>query len=176
MPDAQKLKSEFDRAKRELLQMMLSGDGRSEDDVQDVLDRMTRAFNALLVSTLDDFADGPQAFVHTDVPELLCAYAVNYQNGWDGSDWRVVHVHGKPVENTANPPTLRAFTCQMLEDGWELVTPRECEAVTSRVSVVDGTPVHELYFRRHLARPDRDRLWGATDMAQSRPRLDHSAN
>ena len=37
MPDAQKLKSEFDRAKRELLQMMLSGDGRSEDDVQDVL-------------------------------------------------------------------------------------------------------------------------------------------
>jgi hypothetical protein len=176
MANAQNIKSEFDRAKRELLAAVMSGEGRSEEQIQAALDLMTRSFNALLVSTLDDFADRPRAFVHTQVSEFTCVYAVNFQNGWDGSDWRVVHVHGKPVENEANPPTLRDFTCHMIEDGWELVTASECEAAAPRVSMVDGTPVHELYFRRQPPRPLRDSLAHAPDMVLSAQGLARSAN
>jgi len=176
MANAQKLKNEFDQAKRELLNAALSGENAGAERVQAALDRMTRTFNALLVSTLDDFADGPQAFVHTEVPEFLCAYAINLQNGWDGSDWRVVHIQGQPVEDAANPPTLRDFTCQMIQDGWELVTASECEVAAPRVSMVDGTPVHELYFRRQPPRPAYGSAQHAPDIALPDYGPSHSTN
>ena len=152
MANPQELKREFDQAKHELLRALLSGGDGRDVDVQPLLDRMTRAFNELLVSTLTDFADSLQTRAEPVESDFLCAYAVNFQDGWDGADWRVMYVHGRPVENRANPPTVRDFTRQMIESGWEVVTASQCQAAASRVSVVEGMPIHELYFRRQRSR------------------------
>jgi hypothetical protein len=140
MTDPNQLKTEFFNAQRALVSSLFADtDQRAQAYVQLALDRMSRAFNALLLSMLKPFDSG-----ETSSQELLCAYAVNFGDDWNGSKWQVMFVNG---ESVSNPVTVGEFTRQMTADGWKVFNP---QADANPLFTPDGEPVYALYFCRNL--------------------------
>lgn len=136
MHDTYKLKQEFDTARRVLLKN-LDGD---ESAVMAALDQMSRAFNALLVSTMEPLDD-----VDIQRPverEFLCAYAVHTETG--SAHWQVAYVDGQPMDEQLS---VREFTRQMTLDGWKAVSPQTF-GLSTGTDTINGQPVYELYFSR----------------------------
>jgi hypothetical protein len=147
MADANNLRTEFFNAQRALVSSLFADrDQRAPAYVQMALDRMTRAFNALMISTLKPFDPTASETPAQPAQELRCAYAVNAGDDWNGSKWQVMFVNGEPV---SNPATVGEFTRQMTADGWKVFNPQaECESDT--LYTPDGEPVYALYFCRDI--------------------------
>lgn len=145
MADTNKLRTEFFNAQRAVISSLFAPHSqRNQAYVQMALDRMTRAFNKLTLSTLKPYTDD----IPTPPPsqELLCVYAINVGDDWNGSKWQVMFVNCEPI---ANPMTVGEFTRQMIADGWKVFSPHgDCEPHTFQTP--DGEPVYPLYFCRAL--------------------------
>jgi hypothetical protein len=151
MANVHKLKNEFDEAKQALLSRIFDLDESiSETEVQAILDRMSRVFNELLISTLEDIGQLPQHKQPARQQELLCVYAVNAGDGWSGSQWEIAFVNGVPIDAVGYPLSVRDFTRQMVANGWKAVTSPIGTGPTN-IHTPDGKPIYELYFCRDLA-------------------------
>jgi hypothetical protein len=162
MADVKRLKRQFEEAKQALLDHLFTGEPRDAVAVQSILDRMSRIFNQILLSTLEDI--GPVSSPDQPPParEFMCAFAINRMEGWAESCWQVVLVNGEPVHNASGSLSVREFTRQRLLEGWKVATPQMC-GVTVGSHTPDGQPIYELYFYRD--RPN-DRL-SLRDTAQA---------
>lgn len=150
MTDVQALRAEFDSAKRALVHSLFGSDQQvSEQEVQAALDHLTRVFNKLLLSTLDDYARLPDHQRMIRSQEYTFVHAINKGDEWTEPRWYVTFVNGKPVPDPQNPPSVRDFTRKMVEDGWKVISiPRKFE--TGILSTPDKKPLYELYFSRDL--------------------------
>ena len=151
MANVHKLKNEFDKAKQALLSRIFDLDGPiSEEEVQAILDRMSRVFNELLISTLEDIDQLPGHKQPVRRQELLCAYAVNAGDSWSGSQWEIAFVNGVPIDAINYPLSVRDFTNQMVTNGWKTIASPIGTGPTN-IHTPDGKPIYELYFCRDLS-------------------------
>lgn len=150
MVDPQKLRTDFFNAQRALISSLFAcEEHRNPTYVHLALDRMNRAFNALMLSILDPFD-------MNDCPpeqELLCAYAVNMGDDWNGSNWQVMFVNSEVV---ASPSTVGEFTRQMITNGWKVFSPQGGECEPDAFYTPNGDPVYALYFSRLLPPKSED--------------------
>jgi hypothetical protein len=147
MTDIGKLRTEFFNAQRALVSILFTANGQSNQAyVQIAFDRMNRAFNSLMLSTLKAFDPVAGETVTLPPQELLCAYAVNIGDDWNGSRWQVMFVNGEPV---AAPTTVGEFTRHLTANGWRVFSPQAgCEPNT--LQTPNGEPIYALYFCRDL--------------------------
>ena len=150
MRDAQKLKTEFDSAKSTLVQALFESNSPLEqDEIQQLLDRMTRAFNALLISTLTDYSQLPEQQRIVRTQEYTFVYAINKGDEWAGPQWYVAFVNGMPIPDSENPPLVRDFTRQMVEEGWKVISIPKSVGTDNSLTQ-QRQPIYELYFARDL--------------------------
>jgi hypothetical protein len=148
MPNVYALRIEFNKAKQALLSKLFNRDEpASEEDIQAALDHMSRVFNELLLSTLEDIGQLPEHQQVRHTQEFLCAYAINAGDSWSGSKWEVAFVNGAPVNASDSPLLVREFTKQMVANGWKVVTSPTGTGPTD-IRTPDGKLIYELYFCR----------------------------
>ena len=147
MADVKRLKKQFEEARQALLDTLFAGGSRDAVAVQAILDRMSRIFNQIILSTLEDIGPvaNPDQVLHPR--EFMCAYAINSADGWSESCWKVVLVNGEPVREAEGSLSVREFTRQRLLEGWKIATPQMC-GITVGSQTPSGQPIYELYFYR----------------------------
>jgi hypothetical protein len=150
MANVNKLKSDFDNAKRALmLSLFESAENRNPAYIKMSIERMGRIFNQLLLSTLEQADQMPDILESLCPQEFLCAHAINTGDDWSGSRWQIAYINGEAVPDLDDAPTVREFTRQMIADGWQAATPPG-ERQSAHVTAPNGQPVYELYFRREV--------------------------
>jgi hypothetical protein len=150
MGNIHELKLDFDAASRDLIGRFFDASHPpSVEEIQAVLDRMSRTFNALLISTLDDFELLSPKDHRLQPREFVYAYALNIGDNWTESNWQIVFVNGQNIEV---PVSLREYTRQMVADGWKVINPPAGQGPRD-LYTPDGRLLCELYFCREQA-PD----------------------
>jgi hypothetical protein len=148
MGNIHELKLEFDAASRDLIGRFFDASHPpSAEEIQAVLDRMSRTFNALLISTLDDFEQLSPKDHRLQPREFVYAYALDAGDNWTESNWQIVFVNGQNIDA---PVSLREYTRQMVADGWRVINPPAGKDPRN-LYTPDGRLLYELYFCREQA-------------------------
>ena len=148
MADVDNLRIKFNKVKQTLLSKLFYGESPvSEEEIQALVDHMSRIFNELLISTLENIDQIPKSDQRLQPREFLCAYAINTGDDWSESRWEIEAINGVPVKDSDRPLTVREFTQQMTANGWKTVSSPISTGPTN-VYTPDGKLVYELYFCR----------------------------
>ena len=150
MVDVDNLRTKFNKVKQTLLSSLFGHETPvSEEDIQALVDHMSRLFNELLISTLEDIDQlpEPERDRRLHPQEFLCAYAVNTGDDWSESRWEIEAINGVSVKASDRPLTVREFTRQMTAKGWKTVSS-PISAGPTNVYTPEGKLIYELYFCR----------------------------
>jgi len=178
MTEIHKLKTRFENAKRVIMLSMTDPEQSNPVYVEQALERMSHSFDSLFLALLHSLEQLEQAQLNqppTRPREYMCVQAINCRQGDMESDWRVASINGKPVEQLCDSLTIKAFTRQMLEEGWKSTNAAEAKAATEAYASKDPS-AYNLYFYREQASLDNLVNLSALDAKQQRPFSSLNAN